>query len=50
MGYVAIATAFLAWFILYKTKFGLRLRSVGEHPQARILWESMSTLCVMQVC
>ncbi|HFI0149657.1 TPA: ABC transporter permease [Streptococcus suis] len=34
MGYVAIATAFLAWFILYKTKFGLRLRSVGEHPQA----------------
>lgn len=50
MGYVAIATAFLAWFILYKTKFGLRLRSVGEHPQAQILWESMSTLCVMQVC
>ncbi|CYY39672.1 ABC transporter permease [Streptococcus suis] len=34
MGYVAIATAFLAWFIFYKTKFGLRLRSVGEHPQA----------------
>ncbi|MCP1639354.1 ABC transporter permease [Streptococcus gallinaceus] len=34
MGYVAIATTFLAWFILYKTKFGLRLRSVGEHPQA----------------
>ncbi|HFU4025080.1 TPA: ABC transporter permease [Streptococcus suis] len=34
MGYVAIVTAFLAWFILYKTKFGLRLRSVGEHPQA----------------
>lgn len=34
MGYVAIAMAFLSWFILYKTKFGLRLRSVGEHPQA----------------
>ncbi|MGT2757385.1 ABC transporter permease [Streptococcus ovuberis] len=34
MGYVAILTAFLSWFILYKTKFGLRLRSVGEHPQA----------------
>ncbi|MET3557300.1 simple sugar transport system permease protein [Streptococcus rupicaprae] len=34
MGYVAITTALLAWFILYKTKFGLRLRSVGEHPQA----------------
>lgn len=34
MGYLAIVTAFVAWFILYKTKFGLRLRSVGEHPQA----------------
>ncbi|MBF8970473.1 ABC transporter permease [Streptococcus sp. NLN76] len=34
MGYVAIATSFLAWFIMFKTKFGLRLRSVGEHPQA----------------
>lgn len=34
MGYIAIAMAFLSWFILYKTKFGLRLRSVGEHPQA----------------
>lgn len=33
-GYVAIATTFIAWFVLYKTKFGLRLRSVGEHPQA----------------
>ncbi|MFS0574165.1 ABC transporter permease [Sporosarcina sp. 179-K 3D1 HS] len=30
----AIALAFLAWFILYKTPFGLRLRSVGEHPMA----------------
>lgn len=34
MGYVAILVAFLAWFVLYKTRFGLRLRSVGEHPQA----------------
>ncbi|MGT2911835.1 ABC transporter permease [Streptococcus cameli] len=32
--YVAILVAFLTWFIIYKTKFGLRLRSVGEHPQA----------------
>lgn len=24
----------LSWLILYKTKFGLRLRSCGEHPQA----------------
>ena len=34
MGYIAIAFSFLAWFIMFKTKFGLRLRSVGEHPQA----------------
>lgn len=34
LGYLAIAISFLAWFILFKTRFGLRLRSVGEHPQA----------------
>lgn len=34
VGYLAIAFSFLAWYILYKTRFGLRLRSVGEHPQA----------------
>lgn len=33
-GYIAIAFSFLAWYIIYKTRFGLRLRSVGEHPQA----------------
>ncbi|MER2089063.1 MAG: ABC transporter permease [Sporosarcina sp.] len=31
---LAIGLAFLAWFIIYKTPFGLRLRSVGEHPMA----------------
>lgn len=31
---LAIAVAFLAWFVIYKTPFGLRLRSVGEHPMA----------------
>jgi len=31
---LAIAVALLAWFIIYKTPFGLRLRSVGEHPMA----------------
>lgn len=32
--YVAIIVAILAWFVLFKTPFGLRLRSVGEHPMA----------------
>lgn len=32
--YVGILLAFIAWFVLFKTRFGLRLRSVGEHPQA----------------
>lgn len=32
--FVAILVAVLAWFALFKTRFGLRLRSVGENPQA----------------
>ncbi|PXW92475.1 nucleoside ABC transporter membrane protein [Streptohalobacillus salinus] len=32
--YIAIGVAVLAWFVLYKTTFGLRLRAVGEHPMA----------------
>lgn len=32
--YLAILAAIIAWFVLYKTAFGLRLRSVGEHPMA----------------
>lgn len=34
VGYVAVLISFIAWFILFKTPFGLRLRSVGENPQA----------------
>ncbi|HHX9867495.1 TPA: ABC transporter permease [Listeria monocytogenes] len=34
MSYVAIIFAIVSWFIIYKTRFGLRLRSVGEHPLA----------------
>ncbi|WP_138419352.1 ABC transporter permease [Aquibacillus sediminis] len=32
--YIAIVFAIVAWFVLYKTPFGLRLRAVGEHPMA----------------
>ncbi|HZG71005.1 MAG TPA: ABC transporter permease [Chondromyces sp.] len=31
---IAIGLAFVVWYIIYKTPFGLRLRSVGEHPMA----------------
>lgn len=31
---LAIGVAIFAWFIIYKTPFGLRLRAVGEHPMA----------------
>ena len=31
---LALAAAVIIWFFLYKTKWGLRVRSVGEHPAA----------------
>ena len=31
---VSVAALAIAWFILYKTRFGMRLMSCGEHPQA----------------
>lgn len=32
--YVAFLVVVLIWFLLFKTKVGLRIRSVGENPQA----------------
>ncbi len=32
--YLGILILILSWFVLYKTRFGLRLRSAGEFPQA----------------
>ena len=31
---LALAVVFGTWFLLYKTKWGLRIRAMGEHPQA----------------
>lgn len=34
VAYVGVILAILSHFIIFRTTFGLRLRSVGEHPQA----------------
>lgn len=32
--YLAFALVLVVWFVFYKTRFGLRIRAVGEHPKA----------------
>lgn len=32
--YLAFILVAVVWFLLYKTKLGIRIRSVGEHPRA----------------
>lgn len=31
---LTVAVVLLAWFVLYRTRFGMRLMACGEHPQA----------------
>ncbi len=32
--YLCFALVIVVWFVFYKTRFGMRMRAVGEHPQA----------------
>ncbi|GAB2472378.1 ABC transporter permease [Luteococcus sediminum] len=34
LGYLAIASVVVVWFLLYRTRWGLHVRAVGEHPKA----------------
>lgn len=34
VAYLSFVLVAVVWFVFYKTKFGMRLRAVGEHPKA----------------
>lgn len=34
LAYLAVVSVAVVWVLLYRTKWGLRIRSVGEHPKA----------------
>ncbi|MGL5258702.1 MAG: ABC transporter permease [Lachnospiraceae bacterium] len=34
VAYLSFLLVIVVWFVFYKTKFGMRLRAVGEHPKA----------------
>jgi len=34
LAYLALISIFVVWFVLYRTKWGLHVRAVGEHPEA----------------
>ena len=49
--YGAFAAAFLVNFFIYKTRLGLRLRSVGENPQAaESVGISATNICLWAIC
>lgn len=48
--YIALIAPFVVWFLLYQTRWGLRVRAVGEHPKAadtvgirvnRVRWQAV---------
>ena len=51
MGYIAIGFSFVAWFIMFKTKFrGFAFAQLVNTHKLRILSVSMFTSCVTMVC